>query len=159
MPILGNSIGKLFESFQQVSSEPGNLAGRIVALEQAKQLSDTFVQLSSLLNEMKAGQVTQADYLLDEVNLLTNELDRINNQLATGSQLKVNNALLDARDLLIDKINEYVEVHTELDQRGPCQTDAWGWGKWAYASVHRRRSEVRCDRGARQDWSCSGAGR
>lgn len=115
---LGNSIGKLFESFQQVSSEPGNLAGRIVALEQAKQLSDTFVQLSSLLNEMKAGQVTQADYLLDEVNLLTNELDRINSQLATGSQLKVNNALLDARDLLIDKINEYVEVHTELDQRG-----------------------------------------
>ena len=115
---LGNSIGKLFESFQQVSSDPGNMAGRIVALEQAKQLSDTFAQLSSLLNEMKAGQVTQADYLLDEVNLLTNELDRINAQLATGSQIKVNNSLLDARDLLIDKINEYVEVHTELDQRG-----------------------------------------
>lgn len=115
---LGNSIGKLFESFQQVSSDPGNMAGRIVALEQAKQLSDTFLQLSSLLNEMKAGQITQADYLLDEVNLLTNELDRINAQLATGSQIKVNNSLLDARDLLIDKINEYVEVHTELDQRG-----------------------------------------
>jgi flagellar hook-associated protein FlgK len=115
---LGNSIGKLFESFQQVSSDPGNLSGRLVALEQAKQLSDTFQQLSSLLNEMKVGQVTQADYLLDEVNLLTNELDRINTQLATGSQIKVNNSLLDARDLVIDKINEYVEVHTELDDRG-----------------------------------------
>ena len=115
---LGNSIGKLFESFQQVSSDPGNMAGRLVALEQSKQLSDTFLQLSSLLNEMKLGQITQADYLLEEVNLLTNELDRINTQLATGSQIKVNNSLLDARDLLIDKINEYVQVHTELDQRG-----------------------------------------
>ena len=115
---LGNSIGKLFESLQQVSSDPANLAGRTVALEQAKQVADNFGQLSTLLNEMKTGLVTQADYMLEEVNILTGELDRINTQLATGSQIKVNNSLLDARDLLIDKINEFVEVHTALDERG-----------------------------------------
>ena len=115
---LGNSIGKLFESLQQVSSDPANMAGRTVALEQAKQLADNFGQLSTLLNEMKSGLVTQADYMLQEVNILTGELDRINTQLATGSQIKVNNSLLDARDLLIDKINEYIEVHTALDERG-----------------------------------------
>ena len=115
---LGNSIGKLFESLQQVSSDPANMAGRTVALEQAKQVADNFGQLATLLNEMKSGLVTQADYMLQEVNILTGELERINTQLATGSQIKVNNSLLDARDLLIDKINEYVEVHTELDDRG-----------------------------------------
>ena len=102
---LGNSIGKLFESLQQVSSEPANMAGRTVALEQAKQVADNFGQLATLLNEMKSGLVTQADYMLQEVNILTGELERINTQLATGSQIKVNNSLLDARDLLIDRIN------------------------------------------------------
>lgn len=114
---LGNAIGQMFESFQQVSTDPANMAGRTVAIERSKQVADNFVQVSTLLEEMMTGLNTQATHLVDEVNILAVEVERINKQLATGSQLKVNNSLLDARDLLIDKINEYVEVHTELDDR------------------------------------------
>ena len=61
---------------------------------------------------------TQTEHLLDEVNALTVELQRVNKQLAAGSQAKPNNSLLDARDNLIDKLNEYIQVSVSLDDRG-----------------------------------------
>ena len=115
---LGNAIGRFFEGLQEIASDPADLIGRTVAIEQAKQVSDNFKQLHSLLNEMKGGLFTQAEHMLDEVNVLTAELQRINKQLAAGSQTKANNSLLDARDNLIDKLNEYVEVSVSLDKRG-----------------------------------------
>ena len=115
---LGNAIGRFFEGLQEIASDPADLIGRTVAIEQAKQVSDNFKQLHSLLDEMKGGLFTQAEHMLDEVNVLTAELQRINKQLAAGSQTKANNSLLDARDNLIDKLNEYVEVSVSLDKRG-----------------------------------------
>ena len=69
--------------------------GRTVAIEQAKQVADSFVQLSGLMEEMKGGLNVQAGHLVDEVNLLTAEIKRINQQLSGGSQSKPNNSLLD----------------------------------------------------------------
>ena len=54
--------------------------------------------------------------------MLTVELQRVNKQLAAGSQTKANNSLLDARDHLIDKLNEYVEVSVSLDERGAAKS-------------------------------------
>ena len=73
---------------------------------------------------MKGGLFTQAEHMLDEVNVLTAELQRINKQLAAGSQTKANNSLLDARDNLIDKLNEYVEVSVSLDKRGAARSSS-----------------------------------
>ena len=115
---LGNAIGRFFEGLQEVASDPADLVGRTVAIEQAKLVSDNFKQLHALLEEMKGGLFTQTEHMLDEVNVLTVELQRVNKQLAAGSQAKANNSLLDARDNLIDKLNEYVEVSVSLDDRG-----------------------------------------
>ena len=115
---LGNAIGRFFEGLQEVASDPADLVGRTVAIEQAKLVSDNFKQIHSLLEEMKGGLFTQTEHLLDEVNVLTVELQRVNKQLAAGSQAKANNSLLDARDNLIDKLNEYVQVSVSLDARG-----------------------------------------
>ena len=115
---LGNALGRFFEGLQEVASDPADLVGRTVAIEQAKLVSENFKQLHSLLEEMKGGLFTQTEHLLDEVNMLTVELQRVNKQLAAGSQTKANNSLLDARDHLIDKLNEYVEVSVSLDARG-----------------------------------------
>ena len=60
----------------------------------------------------------QAGHLVDEVNPLTAEIKRINQQLSGGSQSKPNNSLLDSRDNLIDKLNEYIQVHVTLNDRG-----------------------------------------
>ena len=115
---LGNAIGRFFEGLQEVASDPADLVGRTVAIEQAKLVSDNFKQIHSLLEEMKGGLFTQTEHLLDEVNVLTVELQRVNKQLAAGSQAKANNSLLDARDNLIDKLNEYVQISVSLDARG-----------------------------------------
>ena len=80
---IGN-IGRFFEGLQEVASDPADLVGRTVAIEQAKQV-DGFVHLSSLMEEMKDGLNVQAKYMLDEANLLTKEIDKVNRQLASGS--------------------------------------------------------------------------
>ncbi len=115
---LGNAIGRFFEGLQEVSSDPADLTGRTVAIEQAKQVADSFVQLSGLMEEMKGGLKVQASHLVDEVNLLTSEIKKVNQQLSGGSQSKPNNSLLDSRDNLIDKLNEYIQVHVTLNDRG-----------------------------------------
>ena len=115
---IGNMIGRFFEGLQEVASDPADLVGRTVAIEQAKQVADGFVHLSSLMEEMKDGLNVQANHTLDEANLLTKEIDKVNRQLASGSPSKANNSLLDARDKLIDKLNEYIEVHVTLNERG-----------------------------------------
>jgi flagellar hook-associated protein 1 FlgK len=115
---LGNALAKFFEGLHEVASDPADLVGRTVAIEQAKLVSDNFQQLHFLLEEMKGGLFTQTEQMLDEFNVLTVELQRVNKQLSAGSQTKPNNSLLDARDSLIDKLNEYVEVNVSLDERG-----------------------------------------
>ena len=92
----------------EVASDPADLVERTVAIEQGMAGFRQFKQIHSLLEEMKGGLFTQTEHLLDEVNVLTVELQRVNKQLAAGSQAKANNSLLDARDNLIDKLNEYV---------------------------------------------------
>jgi len=59
---LGNAIGRFFEGLQEVASEPADLVGRTVALEQAKLVSDNFKQLHALLEEMKGGLFTQTEH-------------------------------------------------------------------------------------------------
>ncbi|MEX0503733.1 flagellar basal body rod C-terminal domain-containing protein [Alphaproteobacteria bacterium LSUCC0719] len=115
---LGNALAKFFEGLHEVASDPADLVGRTVAMEQAKLVSENFRQLHFLLEEMKDGLFTQTEYMLDEVNLLTAELQLVNKQLSAGSQTKPNNSLLDARDNLIDKLNKHVEVNVSLDERG-----------------------------------------
>ena len=50
--------------------------------------------------------------------MLTNEIASLNRQLATASGTKPNNALLDSRDALIDKLSHLVEVNVDLTDKG-----------------------------------------
>ena len=58
------AIGRFFEGLQEVSSDPADLTGRTVAIEQAKQVTDSFAQLSGLMEEMKGGLNVQAGHLV-----------------------------------------------------------------------------------------------
>ena len=115
---LGAAIGRFFTGLQEVSSMPSDLAARTVALEQTKQMAESFNQTSQLISGYRDGLMTQAKQQLGDVNVLTEELASINFQLSTTGGSSPNNALLDSRDAVIDKLSEYVELSVDLNDKG-----------------------------------------
>ena len=115
---LGAAIGRFFTGLQEVSSMPSDLAARTVALEQTKQMAESFNQTAQLISGYRDGLMTQAKQQLGDVNVLTEELASINFQLSTTGGSSPNNALLDSRDAVIDKLSEYVEVSVDLNDKG-----------------------------------------
>jgi len=113
---LGAAIGRFFTGLQEIATTPSDLVARTVALEQAKQMADSFNETAALVGSYMDGLRTQADQQLDDINVLTKELASINVQLSTAG--KGNNALLDSRDAVIDKLSQYVEVTVDLDNNG-----------------------------------------
>lgn len=113
---LGAAIGRFFTGLQEISVTPSDLVARTVALEQAKQMSGSFNETAALVGNYMEGLRTQAGQQLGDINVLTEELASINVQLSTTGA--GNNALLDSRDAVIDKLSQYVEVTVDLGNNG-----------------------------------------
>jgi len=113
---LGAAIGRFFTGLQEIATTPSDLVARTVALEQARQMADSFKETAALVNGYMDGLRTQARQQISDINVLTEELASINVQLSTGG--KGNNALLDSRDAVIDKLSEYVQVTVTLNNKG-----------------------------------------
>ena len=61
--------------------------------------------------------MTQTNQSLDDLNSLTQGLLNVNLQL-TKADAGASKSLLDSRDMLIDKISQFVEVNTSIDRQG-----------------------------------------
>ncbi|MEL0206959.1 MAG: flagellar basal body protein, partial [Alphaproteobacteria bacterium] len=112
------TAGRIFSSLQEIVTSPADLAPRVVAMEQAKMMADKFNEVAMLVDETKAGLVSQLTQQTDAVNILSSELAAVNQQIAATGTARPNNALLDSRDAMIDRISEYVAVTVELSATG-----------------------------------------
>ena len=115
---LGTTIGQFFSSLQEIATAPSDLAPRVVALEDAKMVADNFTDVSKIVSQLKEGIITQAKQELASLNMLTEELSLLNQQIAAAGRNKVNNALLDRRDALIDKITTSAGMTVSLAESG-----------------------------------------
>jgi len=115
---LGNAIGRFFTGLQEIVTSPADVAPRVVALEQGRMMADNFNEVATLVEDMKAGIVTQTNQQIDAVNIVAAELANVNRQIAATGRSRPNNALLDSRDAMIDRISEYVGLTVELDSVG-----------------------------------------
>ncbi|NBQ84276.1 MAG: flagellar hook-associated protein FlgK, partial [Alphaproteobacteria bacterium] len=104
---IGASIARFMESLQEVAANPNLIAPRIVALKAGESLTNSFHQTATLIKELQAGINTQSEQALSEINLLSANLANVNRNIASSGG-KAQNALLDNRDAIIDKLSEYV---------------------------------------------------
>jgi len=124
---IGSSIGRFMETLQEVAANPSDIAPRIVAVQSGETLADMFHQTAALIEELQDGVNTQSDQAMTEINLLTKSLANINRNIASSAG-KAQNALLDNRDAIIDKISEYVEVTVTLESTGAATLQLGGSG-------------------------------
>ena len=113
---LGNMIAKFFDGLQEIAASPADLAPRVAAMERGKTVANSFNHLSHLTSELKSGLEFQIRQDVNDINILSEELFNLNSQLSGSSSKNAPNALLDSRDVLVDKLNQLAEVTVTLDK-------------------------------------------
>ncbi len=115
---LGTVIGRFFDALQEVSASPGDMAPRVLVIEQGKHLAETFRQLDVVIQDLKDGLHTKAKQDQGDLNALLSELANVNRQITSSGSSGANNALLDNRDNIIDRISKLAEVSVTLSDKG-----------------------------------------
>lgn len=114
---IGTAIQGLFASLHDVSNVPSEMGPRLVAMERGRAVAAVFNEVAGSINTLKEGLVTQANQSVNDLNALVKGLLNVNLQL-TRADAGASKSLLDNRDMLIDKISEFVEVNTSIDVQG-----------------------------------------
>ena len=114
---IGTALEDFFASLHDISNVPAEMGPRVVAMERGRAVADAFNGLAHSISALKSGLLTQTSQSLDDLNALTEGLLNVNLQL-TKADAGASKSLLDSRDMLIDKISQFVEVNTSVDRQG-----------------------------------------
>ena len=116
---LGSQIGLFFQSLGDVGSAPGDLAPRIVALEEGKALAASFKSTANILGQQKSGTLSLLGDAFSALSLLGQELAGINSRiLSAGQSGQSPNSLFDLRDRVVTDIAKLTDISVVYEERG-----------------------------------------
>jgi flagellar hook-associated protein 1 len=102
-------------ALQQLAADPVDASLRAAVVEDARTMVRTFNIAATSLEAVGNGLRFEAADGVSQVNLLAGELSRVNLRLARASDASSDQtALLDQRDLLLQKLSEQVDVSTTI---------------------------------------------
>ena len=115
------ALEKFFNAIHDVANDPTSIPARQVMLSQAESLNEQFAHLDRQFGDLRQSVNTQMSNIITEVNDLASAIGDLNEDIvtgigATGGQLP--NDLLDQRDVLVNKLAEYVNVNTLANNDG-----------------------------------------
>jgi flagellar hook-associated protein 1 FlgK len=102
---LGNQLTTFFNSWSELSTNPGSATARAQLQTQAQTVVSAFRDLAQQLESFRQNQDFQLTSVLAEVNDLTTQVASLNLQIRRSTSVGDNpNDLMDARDRLIDNL-------------------------------------------------------
>ncbi|WP_374526851.1 flagellar hook-associated protein FlgK [Novosphingobium sp.] len=102
-------------SLSQLAADPTNTSLRAAALEDARTLTKTFNIASQSLDTVGEGLRFEASDGINQINLLSGELARVNLQLTRATPGSSDQAkLLDSRDNMLQQLSQYGEIKTTI---------------------------------------------
>ncbi|MCM3389099.1 flagellar hook-associated protein FlgK [Ureibacillus chungkukjangi] len=108
---LNEAFNLFWSSLQDVSTNPEDAASRKVAIQRAEHLADSFNYLDTQLKQIQGNLGNEIDVSTTQINSILKQIAEINKQIqAVEPNGYMPNDLYDARDNLIDKLNEYIPV-------------------------------------------------
>lgn len=121
-------INKAFDAFwksmEDVTTNPKDTAARKVMLAKAQGLAEAFNYSHTQLKTVQGNLGAEINASVDTVNTLLRQISEINKQImAVEPNGYVTNDLYDARDVLVDKLNEYLPVSIERVPSGGNASD------------------------------------
>jgi len=116
---LGAVLDEFWAAWEELASQPQAAENRTVLVEQTALMTNSFHQLYNQLTELRKAVNDEIETKVNEINNFGREIASINsriNQLELAGQSA--NDLRDQRDLLIDKLSNYVDVTVRENDRG-----------------------------------------
>lgn len=110
---LGYAAAAVLNAFVDVANQPQDASARQVVLARAQDWVSRMNTAGEQLSNLQSGVVSDLSTSIDQVNMLTQQIASVNQDIAKyhGSG-HTSNDLLDRRDQLIKQLNEQVQVNT-----------------------------------------------
>lgn len=111
---LNKAFADFWKNMQEVGQASKNLTSRDVAIEGAKQLADSFNYYDTQIKEMQSNLGKEIDVVTRDVNSILSQIASLNEQIRVVEPSGyVPNDLYDARDKLVDELNEIIPVEVQ----------------------------------------------
>lgn len=111
---LNQAFNEFWKAMEDVGARPKEAAARQVAISKAEALADSFNYINTQINQVKQNLGNEIDVSINDINSTLKQIAAINEQI---QEVEPNgympNDLYDARDVLIDKLNEFLPVSIE----------------------------------------------
>ncbi len=116
---LNAALEQFWKGLQDVSTNPENMASRKVAMQRAEHLAESFRYTDKQLKTIQGNLGNEIKVATDRINSLLKQIAAINKQVQeVEPNGHVPNDLYDARDVLIDELNNYIPVSVKRVESG-----------------------------------------
>lgn len=116
---LNTDIGKMFDSWVELSKNPEMLTSKTIVVERSKTLADTFNHMMKQIDALEAETTGMIKKNVTDFNATIDKLESLNRQIFNVAvKGNVPNDLLDQRDLLLQDLSSMVNIDAEFDQYG-----------------------------------------
>lgn len=108
---LNEAFNLLWKSFEDVSTNPESASSRKVAISRGEHLADSFNYMDTQLKQIQSNLGNEINVSTTQINSTLKQIAEINKQIqAVEPNGYLPNDLYDARDVLVDQLNEYLPV-------------------------------------------------
>ncbi|WP_306589838.1 flagellar hook-associated protein FlgK [Geothrix sp. 21YS21S-4] len=114
-------IQSFFQGFQDLSAQPENAALRTSLLGKAQTMISGLQTRYRLLSDQRDNADRAVESLVGEVNTLTTQIAKLNDQISTETTPGANNDARDQRKALTDKLSALVGINVFEGSRGEYQ--------------------------------------
>ncbi|MBC8590326.1 flagellar hook-associated protein FlgK [Wansuia hejianensis] len=114
---LNTDIGKMFDSWVELSKNPEMLTSKTIVVERSKTLADTFNHMMTQIDALEAETTGMIEKNVTDFNATIDKLESLNRQIFNVAvKGNVPNDLLDQRDLLLQDLSSMANIDAEFDQ-------------------------------------------
>ncbi|WP_332651794.1 flagellar hook-associated protein FlgK [Lysinibacillus sp. 54212] len=116
---INQAFTDFWKSMEDVIDNPKDTAGRQVMISKAEALAESFNYMDKQLKIIQGNIGNEISVSTDKVNSILKQIAAINKQIgAVEPNGYVPNDLYDARDVLVDELNQYLPVSIEMVESG-----------------------------------------
>ncbi len=124
---ISSYMDKFFDSWNNLTNNPSDLAARTAVKTAGQTLTDTFHNISTELQELRSNKNTDIAGTVETINNIAQEIFQLNKEIS-GVELADQNAndSRDRRDVLMKRLAGYVEYDTLEDESGQVSVSVGG---------------------------------
>ncbi|RJP61660.1 MAG: flagellar hook-associated protein FlgK [Candidatus Auribacter fodinae] len=117
---LNTLINNFYDSLHDLQNHPEDFSARVMVKEQALAMTDAFNSTYQKMSELEDNLDEKIEFKVDEINTITSEIARLNNQIAKteAGGLQDANDLRNRRDVLLRDISKMGNTFIEEGKDG-----------------------------------------